>query len=222
MVRRQISRDNDPSNSAVSAQSRAVHHSINTDKYSDSRNTAAGGVPSNTSQRRIPSHLPNGQNTRQRPQNGLRTGLAASSGYDSRKYGGRTDKATPKHDLADKGTNQFGSYRQPSPLKTLKQDMGRFAGVDADPFSAQPKMQHTPPKGRPSPMSMKSQPKQFPQVTQSGTGYQFGQNYNSSPVKQIGGPGDAEYAPGDQDRVPCSTCGRKFAPESLEKHARVC
>lgn len=71
-------------------------------------------------------------------------------------------------------------------------------------------------------MSMKSQPKQFPQVTQSSTGYQYGQNYNSSPAKQIGGQSDPEYAVEGQDRVPCSVCGRKFAPESIEKHERIC
>lgn len=124
------------------------------------------------------------------------------------------------------------------------------AGDGSDPFATKSKMQHTPPQNaRPKPIAaLKSQPKQNPQIGgypggyqgysggygdendnmyggNNHGGYQPQSNYNSSPSKQYGAPQEPTEYPTANDameRVPCSICGRKFAPESIEKHERIC
>ena len=44
---------------------------------------------------------------------------------------------------------------------------------------------------------------------------------NLGPEAFAGGSGPAEYEdPGDL--IPCGSCDRKFRPEALEKHSRIC
>ncbi|KAG5480977.1 hypothetical protein LSCM1_06651 [Leishmania martiniquensis] len=45
---------------------------------------------------------------------------------------------------------------------------------------------------------------------------------SASPSSEKGNGADPAYAEEDAERLPCSNCGRRFAPESLEKHERIC
>ncbi|KAG5481616.1 hypothetical protein CUR178_06968 [Leishmania enriettii] len=53
-------------------------------------------------------------------------------------------------------------------------------------------------------------------------------SYPAAPASSTGNvPSSADddypvFAEGDAERVPCSNCGRCFAPESLQKHERIC
>uniref|UniRef100_A0A7S3VI84 C2HC/C3H-type domain-containing protein n=1 Tax=Dunaliella tertiolecta TaxID=3047 RepID=A0A7S3VI84_DUNTE len=125
-----------------------------------------------------------------------------------------------------------GVARQPQPPPQPRPPSSGMGAPRGRPTPQQPPSQPslTPPSPRPyRPPQVQCNSKAYHEDEETenddeendypGTGASYGgaAAYSSDPYGDMA-EGDADAS----DRIPCDSCGRKFAPEALAKHARVC